>query len=53
MLELHAAHLRGIHGRSAKLAFVVEQAAAGYQQWILAYYLRMFVLDHAGPATNR
>ena len=27
MLELHAAHLRGIHGRSAQLAFVVEQAA--------------------------
>jgi len=27
MLELHAAHLRGVHGRSAKLAFVVEQAA--------------------------
>jgi AcrR family transcriptional regulator len=27
MLELHAAHLRGIHGRSAHLAFVVEQAA--------------------------
>jgi AcrR family transcriptional regulator len=29
MLELHAAHLRGIHGRSANLAFVVEQAAKG------------------------
>ena len=27
MLELHAAHLRGVHGRSAKLALVVEQAA--------------------------
>ena len=27
MLELHAGHLRGVHGRSAKLAFVVEQAA--------------------------
>ena len=27
MLELHAAHLRGVHGRSAHLAFVVEQAA--------------------------
>lgn len=27
MLELHAVHLRGIHGRSAHLAFVVEQAA--------------------------
>jgi AcrR family transcriptional regulator len=27
MLELHAGHLRGIHGRSAELAFVVEQAA--------------------------
>src|SRR5690349_10046312 len=24
MLELHAAHLRGVHGRSAALAFVVE-----------------------------
>src|SRR5262245_19272322 len=27
MLELHAAHLRGVHGRSANLTFVVEQAA--------------------------
>jgi len=27
MLELHAAHLRGVHGRSAKLAFAIEQAA--------------------------
>ena len=27
MLELHAGHLRGVHGRSAHLAFVVEQAA--------------------------
>src|SRR4051794_11352420 len=27
MLELHAAHLRGVHGRSAQLAFVVEHAA--------------------------
>lgn len=27
MLELHAAHLRGVHNRSAQLAFVVEQAA--------------------------
>jgi len=27
MLELHATHLRGIHARSAHLAFVVEQAA--------------------------
>jgi AcrR family transcriptional regulator len=27
MLELHAAHLRGVHSRSAHLAFVVEQAA--------------------------
>lgn len=26
MLELHAAHIRGIHDRSANLAFVVEQA---------------------------
>src|SRR5258705_7081408 len=25
MLELHAAHLRGVHGRSARLASVVEQ----------------------------
>jgi AcrR family transcriptional regulator len=110
MLELHAAHLRGVQSRSAHLAFVVEQAAKsdkgvaalwrqmnanrrdgvewaartllgkpgvkhlgaadvektfwvaldwgnyrlltdyaglsadGYQQWILAYYLRMFAL---------
>jgi len=27
MLELHAGHLRAVHGRSAGLAFVVEQAA--------------------------
>ena len=27
MLELHAAHLRGVHTRSADLAFVVEHAA--------------------------
>jgi AcrR family transcriptional regulator len=27
MLELHAGHLRAVHGRSAHLAFVVEQAA--------------------------
>lgn len=27
MLELHAGHIRGIHGRSAHLAFVVEHAA--------------------------
>lgn len=29
MLELHAVHLRGIHSRSAELAFAVEQAAKG------------------------
>jgi len=27
MLELHSGHLRAVHGRSAHLAFVVEQAA--------------------------
>jgi len=27
MLELHAGHLRGVQGRSADLAFVVEHAA--------------------------
>jgi AcrR family transcriptional regulator len=27
MIEIHAGHLRAVHGRSAQLAFVVEQAA--------------------------
>lgn len=31
MLELHAAHIRGVHSRSAHLAFVVEQAAKADQ----------------------
>jgi AcrR family transcriptional regulator len=40
MLELHAAHLRGIHGRSAQLAFVVEQAARS-DKGVAALWRRM------------
>ncbi|MFL5961725.1 MAG: TetR/AcrR family transcriptional regulator [Gaiellaceae bacterium] len=40
MLELHAVHLRGIHGRSAKLAFVVEQAAKS-DQGVAALWRKM------------
>jgi AcrR family transcriptional regulator len=40
MLELHAAHLRGIHGRSAQLAFVVEQAARSDKR-VAALWRRM------------
>ena len=40
MLELHAAHLRGVHGRSARLAFVVEQAAKSDKR-VAALWRRM------------
>jgi AcrR family transcriptional regulator len=40
MLELHAGHLRAVHGRSAHLAFVVEQAAKSDKQ-VAALWRRM------------
>ncbi|MFL5955749.1 MAG: TetR/AcrR family transcriptional regulator [Gaiellaceae bacterium] len=40
MLELHAGHLRGVHSRSAHLAFVVEQAAKA-DKGALALWRRM------------
>ena len=40
MLELHAAHLRAVHGRSAHLAFVVEQAAKSDRR-VAALWRRM------------
>jgi AcrR family transcriptional regulator len=40
MLELHAAHLRGVQSRSAHLAFVVEQAAKS-DKGVAALWRRM------------
>lgn len=40
MLELHAAHLRGVHSRSADLAFVVEHAAKSDER-VAALWLQM------------
>lgn len=40
MLELHAGHLRAVHGRSARLAFVVEQAALS-DRHVAALWRRM------------
>jgi AcrR family transcriptional regulator len=42
MLELHAGHLRAVHGRSAHLAFVVEQAAKSDKR-VAALWRRMNV----------